>query len=120
MHELLTRTRFVNALVREHVAIHKARKSAGKDTKDEYLQLDTEFSKGGQVQLVIRGNLLGTHWMILETGFLHTPKGMRLLHKLAVDIALTAAEKASNQIGEPVAIGLPRVRYFEPWFKTAG
>jgi hypothetical protein len=119
MHEVLTKTRFINALVREHVAIHEGRKSAGVDTADEYLRLDTELSKDSQqVQLVIRGNRVGTHWMILENGFLNTPKGTRLLYKLAIDIAHTAAEKASKQIGEPVGIGMPRVRYFEPWFKA--
>ncbi len=56
--------------------------------------------------------------MLLETGLMHTPKAIRELHVLAVDIALSAAEKASKKIGEPVSFGLPKVRYFEPWFQA--
>ncbi len=118
MHDLLTKTKFTNALVQEHVAIHEERKNAGRDTSDEYLRLDVEYSKNKTIQLVIRGNRIGQHWMLLETGLLHTPKAIRELHKLAVDIALSAAEKASKKIGEPVGFGLPKVRYFEPWFQA--
>lgn len=40
MHELLSKTKFVNALVREHVSIDATRKERGQETHAEYLRLD--------------------------------------------------------------------------------
>lgn len=117
MSELLTKTKFINALVREHVSLHKARVDGGLDTDRQYLRLEIDSHKTG-ASLVIRGNRIGTHWMVLDGGVPNSRAGMILLHKRAVDIAMAAAEKASKQIAGPVAIGLPGVEFFASWFEN--
>lgn len=118
MRELLSKTKFINALVREHVGIHKARVEAGRDTDRQYLRLEIDSFKNG-ANLLIRGNRIGTHWMVLDGGVPNSRAGLIQLHKCAVDIAMAAAEKAAKQIGEPVAIGLPGVEFFASWFEKA-
>lgn len=118
MSELLSRTKFINALVREHVGIHKARIDAGRDTDRQYLRLEIDSFKTG-ASLVIRGNRIATHWMVLDGGVPNSSAGVIQLHKRAVDIAMTAAEKAAKQIGGTVAIGLPGVEFFASWFENS-
>jgi len=115
MHELMSKTKFINALVREHVAIEDERKVWGRNTDREYLRLEL-IALETAYHLVIRGNRMGTYWMIWEQRFQNTEAGFRQLHKAAVDIAFTAAMKTSVKVGYPVQIGMPAVSYSREWF----
>ncbi|EKY4114769.1 hypothetical protein ABCV69_004529 [Pseudomonas aeruginosa] len=118
MHEPLTKTEFINALVREHVAIHQLRQSLSRDTNRGYLsiELTCKGRDSQECRLIIRGNRVGTHWMILDTGLPHTPEGIRKAHHLASDLALAAVTKIADKLGEPASIVLPEVSFFRPWF----
>lgn len=118
MHEPLTKTKFINALVREHVCIHQLRQKLSQDTHRGYLSIELTF-KAGEVRecrLIIRGNRLGTYWMMFDTGLPYTPDGIRKAHHLASDFALAAAAKIADKLGEPASIKLPEVEFFRPWF----
>lgn len=122
MHEVLTKTKFINALVREHVAKHEHRKDRDLDTDRQYLRLEIIMAppraKEQECRLVIRGNSLGTHWMLWDQTFPQTPDGVRKLHKAALDIAYSAAEKAAAKIGEPAEVGIPPAVFFHSWFNA--
>lgn len=121
MRKLLTKTKFVNALVREHIDIEKTRKEFGQELYREYLRLEligtTSTQPFNTIRLVIRGNRMGTFWMILEQEFQNTPDGLRSIYKTAVEIAFIAAQKASDKLKQPVQIGIPPVAYFDAWFR---
>lgn len=118
MHERLTKTKFINALVAEHVAIHQLRQSLSRETDRGYLsiELSRKARDSQECRLIIRGNQVGTYWMIFDTGLPYTPEGIRKAHHLASDLALAAVTKISDKIGEPASIGLPDVSFFGPWF----
>lgn len=118
MHEPLSKTKFVNALVREHVEIHQLRQSRGIDTDRGYLSIELTFKAGEtrECRLIIRGNRLGTHWMMFDTGLPYTPEGIRKAHHLASDFALAAAAKIADKLEVPASIRLPEVEFFRPWF----
>lgn len=120
MHETLTKTKFINALVREHLGIEEMRKSRDLGTHTEYLRL--EVLPGGTTEarvnrLVIRGNRLATLWMILDKEFPYSKDGFSDIHKAAVEIAFSAAQKASEKLGFPVQFGMPPVSYFAAWLQ---
>ena len=114
MHEPLTKTEFINALVREHVAIHQLRQSLNRGYLS--IELTCKGRDSQECRLIIRGNRVGTHWMILDTGLPHTPEGIRKAHHLASDLALAAVTKIADKLGEPASIVLPEVSFFRPWF----
>ncbi|EMQ1682859.1 hypothetical protein WEV12_002167 [Pseudomonas aeruginosa] len=118
MHEPLTKTKFINALVREHVEIHQLRQSLSRDTDRGYLsiELTSKARDTQECRLIIRGNRVGTHWMIFDTGLPYTPEGIRKAHHLVSDLALAAVTKIADKIGEPASIGLPDASFFSPWF----
>lgn len=118
MRDLLTKTRFINAMVREHVEIHQQRQSRSLDTDRGYLSIELTFKAGEkrECRLIIRGNRLGTHWMMFDTGLPYTPEGIRKAHHLASDFALAAAAKIADKLGVPASIRLPEVEFFRPWF----
>lgn len=121
MHELLTKTRFINALVREHVAIHQLRLSRNRDTARGYLSIELTYKGDKQeCRLIIRGNQLGVHWMIFDTGLPYSAEGIRKAHHLASDVALSAVTKIADKLGEPASIRLPEVSFFRPWFTDQG
>jgi hypothetical protein len=33
-----------------------------------------------------------------------------------VEVAFTAAQKASNELTQPVQVGMPPIEYFDAWF----
>lgn len=120
MHEILSKTKFVNALVREHLGIDEMRRGRDLDTHTEYLRLEVlpGGSKETQVnRLVIRGNRLATLWMIWDKEFPFSKDGLIDIHKAAVDIAFSACQKASEKLGAPVQIGIPPVSYFAVWLQ---
>ncbi|HCL4132416.1 TPA: hypothetical protein N2C61_003524 [Pseudomonas aeruginosa] len=118
MRDLLTKTRFINAMVREHVEIYEQRQSRSLDTDRGYLSIELTFKAGEtrECRLIIRGNRLGTHWMMFDTGLPYTPEGIRKAHHLASDFALAAAAKIADKLGVPASIRLPEVEFFRPWF----
>jgi hypothetical protein len=119
MRDLLSKTKFINALVREHVAQCAARVAHGREPASQYLRLDILIEKDEPARLVMRGNTIGTHWLILADGMPHSLDGLQQLHRVAVDIAFAAADRASRETGEPAAIGLPPVELHQPWFQPS-
>lgn len=119
MHDRLTKARFINALIREHEAIHASRKKIGRETYSAYLQIEVVASPQGSVcRLIIRGNAVGTHWMIFETAHPTTADGMLKAHHDAVDIAFTAVQRISARLNEPASIGIEPMRYYQGWYTS--
>lgn len=119
MHDRLTKTRFINALIREHEAIHSNRKKHGRDTFSGYLQIEVDAgSQDSTFRLIIRGNSVGTHWMILDTAHPTTPEGMLKAHHDAVDIAFKAVQRISANLDEPASIGVEPMRYYHSWYAS--
>ncbi|MGE8063881.1 hypothetical protein [Pseudomonas sp. NPDC089569] len=117
MHDRLTKARFINALIREHVAIHSRRKIFGRETFAAYLQIEVDASSQGSVcRLIIRGNVVGTHWMIFETEHPTTAEGMLKAHHDAIDIVFTAVKRISARLNEPASIGIEPMRYYQGWY----
>ncbi|HBO5514612.1 TPA: hypothetical protein L4559_003507 [Pseudomonas aeruginosa] len=119
MHDRLTKTRFINALVREHEYIQANRKRLGKETFAGYLKIELDaHHRRSTCRLIIRGNILGTHWMIHDTGQPITPDGVRKAYHLAVDIVFKAVQRISAKTNEPASIELPPISYYEPWYEA--
>jgi hypothetical protein len=120
VHDILTKTKFINAMVREHLGIEEVRKAHGRDTDTEYLRLEIIPSGTKDAptnRLVIRGNRIGTLWMIWDKEYPHSKAGICALHKAAIEIALAVAERASEKLGFPVQVGMPPVSYYNAWFQ---
>jgi hypothetical protein len=118
MYEVMTKTRFTHVLIREHVGVHELRKSPDHASVTVDLRLDVEAMRGKPYRLVIRSARLGAQPKMLKKEFPHTLNGLGELHKVATEIAIAAATKASQIVGDHVEIELPVVRVFEPWFQT--
>jgi len=117
MDDRLTKTRFINALVKEHEDIQANRKRLGKETFTGYLKIEVDaHPRRATCLLIIRGNIVGTHWMIHDTGLPTTPDGMRKAHHLAVDIVFKAVQRISAKTDEPASIEILPMSYYEPWY----
>lgn len=116
MHDRMTRARFINALVREHEAIHSNRKKHGRETLSAYLQVEVDSSQQASTcRLIIRGNAVATHWMIFDTGHPTTPDGMLQAHHDAIDIVFKAVQRISARLDEPASIGVEPMRFYQGW-----
>jgi hypothetical protein len=121
MHDHLTKARFINALVREHGAIHANRRKHGRETFSAYLLVEVDSSQQGKTcRLIIRGNSVGTHWMIFDTTHPTTPEGMLRAHHDAIDIVFKAVKRISAKLNEPASIGVEPMRYFSAWHTSKG
>ncbi|EPG9350527.1 hypothetical protein ACKU3Z_029400 [Pseudomonas aeruginosa] len=117
MDDRLTKTRFLNALVKEHEDIQANRKRLGKETFAGYLKIEVDANpKRATCLLIIRGNIVGTVWMIHDTGLPTTADGMRKAHHLAVDIVFKAVQRISAKTDEPASIEILPMSYYEPWY----
>ena len=98
MIEKMSERRFTNAVVREAAAISKrlVERNAvfGSDIK-QTLTLAIERLGNARIGkqelwIVLRGNVVGTHWMVLDKGFLFSLEGWQAAHALTHKIALNA------------------------------
>ena len=114
MREYLSKTRFINAIVRDHMAIDAKRKEQERvlghprESPPKYLRLILDNHPEG-IEIVIRGNLIGTHWMMLDKIFPSDEKGRLEAYLAATKIAFEAAKRIREKSGEAARIGLPEV-----------
>jgi len=130
MIEKMSERRFTNAVVREAATISKrlVERNAvfGSDIK-QTLTLAIERLGNARIVkqelwIVLRGNAVGTHWMVLDKGFPFSLEGWQaahaLTHKIALNALSTGISDGPQQIDPQavVTIEVPSIPEYREFF----